>query len=104
MLIIINNNSNNNNNNIKKKLPPSTQTYDQEDRVSLLTPVHRELDPKVQCVPPTLEQNDAGFADPPTNINKHIGSRTNRDASSLQTRRDIGSPKLVRTLVPALKF
>ena len=45
MLIIINNNSNNNNNNIKKKLPPSTQTYDQEDRVSLLTPVHRELDP-----------------------------------------------------------
>ena len=40
---------------LKEKLPPSTQTYDQEDRVSLLAPVNRELDPEVQHVTPTLE-------------------------------------------------
>ena len=65
-----NNNNNNNNNKIiititiinKKKLPSSTQTYTQEDRVSLLTPVHSELYPEVQRVPPTLEQNDAGVS------------------------------------------
>ena len=64
------NNNNNNNNKIiiiitiinKKKLPSSTQTYTQEDRVSLLTPVHSELYPEVQRVPPTLEQNDAGVS------------------------------------------
>ena len=60
-----------------EKLPPSTQTYDHEDKVSLLVPVNRGWDPEVRHVPPTLEQNGAGGADPPSNINRDIGSQTN---------------------------
>ena len=85
-----NNNNNNNKNKIiititiinKKKLPSSTQNYTQEDRVSLLTPVHRELYPEVQRVPATLEQNDAGVADLLTNIDKDIDSQINRGIDS----------------------
>ena len=50
---------------LKEKLPPSTETYDREDSVSLLAPADRELDPEVQHVPPTLEQDGAWFAYPP---------------------------------------
>ena len=84
-----NNNNNNNNNKIiiitiinKKKLPSSTKTFTQEDRVSLLTPVHRKLYPEVQRVPATLEQNDAGVADLLTNIDKDIDSQINRGIDS----------------------
>ena len=55
---------------LKEKLPPSTQTYDQEDRVSLLAHVDSEFHPKVQHVPPTLEQNDTGIVDIPTSFPK----------------------------------
>ena len=84
------NNNNNNNNKIiititiisKKKLPSSTKTFTQEDRVSLLTPVHRKLYPEVQRVPATLEQNDAGVSDLLTNIDKDIDSQINRGIDS----------------------
>ena len=84
------NNNNNNNNKIiititiisKKKLPSSTKTFTQEDRVSLLTPVHRKLYPEVQRVLATLEQNDAGVADLLTNIDKDIDSQINRGIDS----------------------
>ena len=70
---------------LQTKLPPSTETYDQEDKVSLLVPVYSELDPEVQHVPPTLEQNGAGFPDLPINTNRNISSQTHTDASSPQT-------------------
>ena len=35
---------------LKEKLPSSTQPYDQGDRVSLLAPVDREIDPEVQHI------------------------------------------------------
>ena len=76
----------------KEKLPPSSKTYDQEDRLSLLAPVDKELDPKVQHVPYKLKQNCVGVAYPSTNINRDIGSQSNRDTSSPQTNRNIGSP------------
>ena len=84
------NNNNNNNNKIiititiisKKKLPSSTKTFTQEDRVSLLTPVHRKLYPEVQRVPATLEQNDAWVSDLLTNIDKDIDSQINRGIDS----------------------
>ena len=89
---------------MKRQLHPSPQTYDQEDQMPLLAPVDSELDLEVQHVPPTLEQNGAGFPDLTININKNICSRTNRDASSPQTRSNIGSPKLIKKKVLALKF
>ena len=48
---------------LKEKLPPSTQPYDREDRVSLLAPVDREIDPEVQLIASTLEQNGVGVTD-----------------------------------------
>ena len=48
---------------LKKKLPPSTQPYDQENKVSLLVPVHMEIDPEAQQIPSTFEQNGVGVAD-----------------------------------------
>ena len=86
---------------LQVNLPPSTQAYDQ---VPHLPPVDRELDPEVQHVPPALEQIGAGVPDLPININKDITSGTNRDASSFETSKNIGSPKLIRTLFLALKF
>ena len=74
---------------LKEKLPPSTQPYNQEDRVSLLAPVDMEIDPKVQHIPPTLEQNGVGVADTPPKITRDIACR---DSISLQTSRDIDSP------------
>ena len=59
--------------------------------MSLSAPVDSKLDTEEQHVPPTRDQNGAGVADPPTNINRDIGSRTNWKASSPQTSRDIGS-------------
>ena len=89
---------------LQMKLRPSTQSNDQKDKISLLAPVDRKLDPEVQHVPLTFEQNGVGVLDLPVNINKDISSRTNRGASSPQTSRNIGSPKLIRTKVLALKF
>ena len=82
---------------LKENLPPSTQTYDQEDRVSLLAPVDKELDHEVQHVPTKFEQGGAQVADPPTNVNRDAGSQTNRDTSFPKTSRDIVSPKLIWT-------
>ena len=66
---------------LKEKL--STQPFDQEDRVSPMAPVDRKIDPEVQHVPPTLEQNVLGFSDTPPKITRDIGS--------LQTNKDVGS-------------
>ena len=49
---------------LNEKLFPSTQTYDQEDKVSLFFPVDRKLDSEVQHVPPALKQNGTWAADP----------------------------------------
>ena len=75
---------------LKEKLPPSTQPYGQEGRVSLLAPVDRKTDPELQHIPPTLEQNGVGFTDTSPKIITDIASR---DTSSLQTSKDIGSPQ-----------
>ena len=68
-----------------KILPPSTQRYDQGDRVSLLALVDRKFDLEVQHVPSIFEQNGVGVTDTATKIN--------RDTSSPQPSRDIGSPQ-----------
>ena len=56
---------------LKEKLPPSTQSYDQEDRVSLLASLDGEIDPEVQHILPTLEKNWVGDAD---NLPKLLGA------------------------------
>ena len=50
----------------------------------LLAPADRDLNLGVEHIPPTLDQNIAGVADPPTNIIRDIGFQTNRDASPLK--------------------
>ena len=71
-------------------MPASTQHYDQEDRVSPLTPGDKEFYPEVQHVPPTLVQNGIGCADASTKTTRDIVSR---DTISPQTSGDIGSPQ-----------
>ena len=56
----------------------------------LLAPVDREIDPEVQHISPTLEQNRIGVTGTPPKITRDIASR---DTSSLQTSKDIGSPQ-----------
>ena len=73
---------------LKKKLPPNTQPYHQEDRVSLLALVDRGIDPQVRHIPTSLEKNEVGVAVTPPRITRYIVSQ---GTSSLQTSRDIGS-------------
>ena len=60
-------------------------------------PVDREFYPKVQHIPPTLEQTWIGIVDTPPEITRDIVSRdtrssqTSRDIGSLQTNKDVGS-------------
>ena len=82
-------------------MPPSTQPYDQEDRVPLLVPVDREVDPEVQHILPTLEQNGVGVTDTSPKITRDIASR---DTSSLQTSRDIGPPQTNNDVVFCIKI
>ena len=85
---------------LKEKLPPSTQPYGQEDRVSLLAPIDREFDPKVQHVSSTLEQIVVGVTDTATKI----VSGTNRNTSSPQTSRDIVSPQTNKDVGSRIKI
>ena len=82
-------------------MPPSTQPYDQEDRVPLLVPVDREVDPEVQHILPTLEQNGVGVTDTSPKVTRDIASR---DTSSLQTSRDIGPPQTNNDVVSCIKI
>ena len=65
--------------------------------MSLLVPVDRKFYPKVQHIPPTLQQNWIGIVDTPPEITRDIVSRdtrssqTSRDIGSLQTNKDVGS-------------
>ena len=65
--------------------------------MSLLVPVDRKFYPKVQHIPPTLQQNWIGIVDTPPEITRDIVSRdtrssqTSRDIGSLQTNKNVGS-------------
>ena len=59
---------------LKDKLSPSTQHYDQENRVSVLAPSDREIDPEVQHIPPKLDQDGLGVVDTPPKITREISS------------------------------
>ena len=86
---------------LKEKLPPSTQPYDQEGKVSLLAPVDRKTDPELQHIPPTLEQNGVGFTDTSPKIITDIASS---NTSSLQTSKDIGSPQTNKDVGTCIKI
>ena len=80
---------------LKEKLSPSTQTYDQEDMVSLLAPVDRNLTLKYSIYLPHLSKMVQVLPQADTPIKITRDSFLNRDTSSLQTSREIGSPKLI---------